>query len=55
MYPFLFLSFYHKTFFFTLLFYIFYKEFYNEQASMVIDFCKEHKKVFHIKTGTITE
>lgn len=32
-----------------------YKEFYNEQANMVIDFCKEHKKVFHIKTGTITE
>ena len=32
-----------------------YKEFYNAQASMVIDFCKEHKKVFHIKTGTITE
>ena len=32
-----------------------YKEFYNKQASMVIDFCKEHKKVFHIKTGTITE
>lgn len=31
------------------------KMFYNEQAAKVIRFCKQHKKKFHIKNGTITE
>ena len=31
------------------------REFYNKQASIVIDFCKEHGKAYHIKDGTITE
>ena len=31
------------------------KKFYNEQAEKVIRFCKQNKKNFHIKNGTITE
>ena len=31
------------------------KEFFNEQAKQVIEFCKKHKKFYHIKKGTITE
>ena len=31
------------------------QEFYNKQASIVIDFCKEYGKSYHIKDGTITE
>ncbi len=31
------------------------KHFYNECASEVIDFCKEHKVDYHIKNKTITE
>lgn len=31
------------------------KLFYNEQAAKVIKFCKKHKKLWHIKNGTITE
>ncbi len=31
------------------------KKFYNEQAEKVIRFCKQNKKIFHIKNGTITE
>ncbi|MCX4378283.1 MAG: radical SAM protein [Lachnospiraceae bacterium] len=31
------------------------KEFYNEQADIVIDFCKKNKIEFHIKTGTKTD
>lgn len=30
------------------------KEFYNEQADMVIKFCEENGISYHIKTGTIT-
>lgn len=30
------------------------KMFYNEQASLVIDYCNEHKIQYHIKDGTIT-
>lgn len=29
------------------------KAFYNEQAQIVIDFCKENNKKYHIKNGTI--
>ena len=32
-----------------------YKEFFNEQASLVIDYCKRTGKTYHIKTGTMTE
>ena len=32
-----------------------YKQFYNEQAELVIDFCNEHNIAYHIKNGTITE
>lgn len=31
------------------------KDFYNEQAQIVIDFCKKNKIDFHIKTGTLTK
>ncbi len=31
------------------------KAFYNEQAQIVIDFCKKNKIDFHIKTGTLTK
>lgn len=31
------------------------KEFYNEQAKIVIDYCKSHKIKYHIKNGTITK
>lgn len=31
------------------------KAFYNEQADIVIDFCKKNKIEFHIKTGTKTD
>lgn len=31
------------------------KEFFNEQAKQVIEFCKQNKKAYHIKNGTITE
>lgn len=31
------------------------REFYNEQAKVVIGFCKEHGIAYHIKEGTITE
>lgn len=31
------------------------KEFYNEQADIVIDFCQKNKIEFHIKTGTKTD
>lgn len=31
------------------------KQFYNEQATMVIKFCKERKIAYHIKKGTMTE
>ena len=31
------------------------KAFYNNLAHQVIDFCNEHKKDYHIKTGTLTE
>lgn len=31
------------------------KQFYNEQAKIVIDFCKKRNISFHIKDGTITE
>lgn len=30
------------------------REFYNEQAKLVIDYCAEHKIAYHIKDGTIT-
>lgn len=30
------------------------KIFYNEQANIVINFCKEHNIAYHIKNGTIT-
>lgn len=32
-----------------------YKNFFNECAQTVIDYCKENNKAFHIKEGTITE
>jgi DNA repair photolyase len=32
-----------------------YRSFYNEQADIVINYCKEHRKSYHIKDGTITE
>ncbi len=32
-----------------------YKKFFNECAQTVIDYCKENKKEYHIKDGTITE
>lgn len=32
-----------------------YKQFYNEQAEKVIDFCQKSKIDYHIKIGTITE
>lgn len=31
------------------------KEFYNEQANIVIDFCKKRSIAYHIKDGTLTE
>ena len=31
------------------------KEFYNEQAQIVINFCLEHNIAYHIKTGTISK
>ena len=31
-----------------------YKNFFNERAQEVIDFCKKHNKLYHIKDGTIT-
>lgn len=31
------------------------KEFFNEQAQHVIEFCKNNKKQYHIKKGTLTE
>lgn len=31
------------------------KQFYNEQAKIVIDFCERHNIKYHIKSGTITE
>lgn len=31
------------------------KEFYNEQAQIVISFCEQHNIKYHIKKGTITE
>lgn len=31
------------------------KEFYNTQASIVIDFCKKRNIAYHIKDGTLTE
>ena len=31
------------------------KEFYNQCAMDVIDFCEARKKAYHIKNGTITE
>lgn len=31
------------------------KEFYNEQANIVIEFCKKNKIDYHIKNGTITK
>ena len=30
------------------------KQFYNEQAQIVIDFCKKYDIAYHIKKGTIT-
>lgn len=35
--------------------YIQHKEFYNEQAAMVVKFCRERNIAYHIKDGTITE
>ena len=32
-----------------------YKEFFNNMAKFVIDYCKANKKKYHIKEGTITE
>ena len=32
-----------------------YKNFFNECAQTVIDYCKENNKAYHIKVGTITE
>lgn len=32
-----------------------YKKFFNDCAQIVIDYCKENNKAFHIKEGTITE
>ena len=32
-----------------------YKEYYNQLANQVIDFCNSHNIEFHIKNGTITE
>jgi DNA repair photolyase len=32
-----------------------YKEYYNEQAHRVIDFCNQKQIQVHIKTGTLTE
>lgn len=31
-----------------------YKRFFNEMANLVVDFCKENKKEYHIKDGTIS-
>ena len=31
-----------------------YKEFYNNQAQIVIDYCEKNNKQYHIKNGTIT-
>lgn len=31
------------------------RKFYNEQANIVIEYCKEHGKDYHIKDGTITK
>ena len=31
------------------------RDFYNEQAHRVIDYCTEHRIAFHIKDGTITK
>lgn len=30
------------------------RSFYNEQAEMVVRFCREHNIDYHIKNGTIT-
>ena len=30
------------------------KEFYNNQAQIVIDYCEKNNKQYHIKNGTIT-
>lgn len=35
--------------------YVNHKSFYNEQANIVINYCKERKISYHIKEGTITE
>lgn len=32
-----------------------YKEFYNQQSKIVIDYCKKHKIKYHIKKGTISK
>lgn len=32
-----------------------YKQFFNDMANLVINFCKTNNKQFHIKDGTITE
>ena len=32
-----------------------YKEFYNECAKQVIEFCKSKEIAYHIKKGTVTE
>lgn len=31
------------------------KQFYNERAKEVIEFCEKHGIAYHIKNGTITE
>ena len=31
-----------------------YKDFFNEQANIVIDYCMKKNKKYHIKKGTIT-
>ena len=31
------------------------KEFFNEQAKQVIEFCEQNNKAYHIKNGTIME
>lgn len=31
------------------------REFFNKTAKIVVDFCKEHNILYHIKNGTITE
>ena len=34
--------------------YVKHRNFYNEQAQIVIDFCTKNEKIYHIKEGTIT-